>query len=144
MTAAKGEQGNFFVTGTDDYNEILGGSDLGVSKVRVKLQDGDSVQISGMRKVTFTPVTAPFVTNHAKATLYAGQFAVGEDIGAGRYKVTPGAGQSGNFFVDGGNYVNEILGGSDGLGVPSVEVDLSEGDVITISGMDQVVFTPES
>lgn len=32
VTAAKGEQGNFFVTGSDDYNEILGGSDLGLAK----------------------------------------------------------------------------------------------------------------
>lgn len=110
----------------------------------MKLQEGDSAQISGMRKVTFTPVTAPFVTSHSKTTLFAGRFVVGEDVGAGRYKVTPGAGQSGNFFVDGGSYTNEILGGSDGLGVPSVEVDLSDGDVVTISGMDQVIFTPES
>jgi len=140
VTAGAGQSGNFVVQGTDEYDEILGGSD-GVPKVRVRLQDGDSVQISGLSSVTFTPVSTPFVTAHEKVNLYAGTWTVGQDLGAGRYVATPGAGQSGNFVVE-AEGVDEILGGSDG--VPKVTVDLQSGDVVDISGLASVMMTPTS
>jgi hypothetical protein len=132
-----GQSGNFIVSGTNDYNEIFGS--IGVSRVRAKISDGDSIQISGLSQVNFTPVTTPLVTTHTPVTLYAGTWTAGEDVGAGRYVATPGAGESGNFIVNDGG-VNEILGGS--LGVPNVTLTLQDGDVITISGLNQVTMTP--
>jgi hypothetical protein len=146
VTPGAGQSGNFIVSGTDSYNEILGGgsSTGGVPKVRVQISDGDSIQISGLSSVTFTPVSTPFITTSTLVTLYAGTFTVGQDIGAGRYVATPGAGQSGNFIVSGTDSYNEILGGDSSLGgVPSVTVSLTNGDVISISGLSQVTMTPK-
>jgi hypothetical protein len=141
VTPGAGQSGNFIVQGTDSYNEILGGADgLGVSSVRARLTAGDQVQISSLSAVTFTPVSAPFVTTHTTVTLGAGTWVVGQDVGAGSYDATPGSGQSGNFIIDAEN-VNEILGGADGLGVPSVHFMVKNGDVINISGLSQVTLT---
>jgi len=80
-------------------------------------------------------------------TLFTGTFFVGQDIPEGRYVIT-GKGQ-GNFFVSRSgelmHVVNEIL--DDGssvftIGVPSITVDLIDGDEIEISGINEVVFTP--
>ncbi len=147
VTGGAGQSGNFSVSGTDSYNEILG-TDQSMSevpKVRVQISSGDQISISGLSSVTFTPVTAPFVTSHATTDLYAGSFTVGQDLGAGRYTVTPGSGQSGNFSTTGSNDYNEILGSDKSMGeVPSVSVSLANGDVIAISGMSQVTFTPNN
>ena len=145
VTTAAGQSGNFIVTGTDTYNEILGaaGGAGGVPEVRTQISAGDSIQLSGLATAIFTPVTKPLITNHKNVTLYAGTFTVGEDIGAGRYVATTTAGQSGNFIVTGNDQANEILGGSAANGgVPSVTTDLSVGDVISISGLSTVVMTP--
>lgn len=142
VTPGAGQSGNFIVHGTDSYNEILGETyGMGVSKVRVTISDGDSIQISNLSQVVFTPVTTPFVTSHMTTTLFAGTFTVGEDIGAGRYIATTSTAKSGNFIVHGVDSVNEILGQSQGMGVASVTVNLTDGDVITISGLDQVTLT---
>lgn len=146
VTPGAGQSGNFIVSGTDSYNEILGnaGAAGGVPKVRVQISDGDKVEISSLSSVTFTPVTAPFVTAHKTVNLYAGTFIVGQDIGAGRYEATPGAGQSGNFIVSGADSYNEILGGDTAYGgVPKVSVTLSNGDVIAVSSLSQVTMTAQ-
>lgn len=146
VTPGAGQSGNFIVSGNDSYDEILGGDSTtgGVPKARVQISNGDSVQISGLSSVLFTPVTAPFVTSHTLTTLYTGTFTVGQDIGAGRYVATPGTGQSGNFIVSGNDSYDEILGGNSSTGgVPSLTVSLSDGDIITISGMNQVTMTPK-
>jgi hypothetical protein len=141
VTPGAGQSGNFIVQGKDSYNEVLGDADgLGVSSVRARLTAGDQVQISGLSAVTFTPVSTPFVTTHATVALGAGTWVVGQDLGAGSYNATPGSGQSGNFIID-AEGVNEILGGADGLGVPSVHFSVKNGDVITISGLSQVTLT---
>jgi len=142
VTAPGSQSGNFTVGST--YNEILGndGSSLGVPTVRVQIKSGDQIQIQGLSSVVFTPVTAPYVTAHATINLGAGTWVVGQDIGAGRYVATPGAGQSGNFTV--GYTTNEILGSDSSAGqVPSVTVTLNKGDVIQISGMSQVTMTAQ-
>jgi len=140
VTAGPGQSGNFIVQGTDSYDEILGASSGdGVPEVRAQISKGDSIQISSLSQVIFTPVTTPLVTTHTLVTLYAGTWTVGQDIGPGRYVATPGSGQSGNFIVE-NESVDEILGGSDG--VPSVSVSLQSGDVITISSLSQVTMTP--
>jgi hypothetical protein len=142
VTAGAGESGNFIVQGTDTYDEVLGSStDLGVPKVRAQISTGDSIQISGLSKVTFTPVATPLVTTHTLVTLYAGTWTVGQDIGAGRYIATPGAGQSGNFIVI-NESVDEILGNSSAGGVPNVTVNLQDGDVVNIGSLSQVTMTP--
>ncbi len=145
VTTTSGQSGNFVVNGTDSYNEILGVSyGQGVPKIRVQISDGDQIQISGLSQVIFTPVTAPFRTSHTATTLYAGTFTVGQDIGAGRYVATTTAGSSGNFMVNGTDSYNEILGVSNGQGVPQVTVTLTDGDVIAISGLSQVTMTPSN
>ena len=146
VSTGAGQSGNFIVSGTDSYNEILGsnGGLGGVPTVRATISNGDQIQISGLSAVTFTPVSTPYSTAHATTTLYAGTWAVGQDIGAGRYVATPGSGQSGNFIVSGPDTYNEILGGdSSSGGVPSVTVSLSQGDVIAVSGLSQVVMTAQ-
>jgi hypothetical protein len=151
VTPGPGESGNFSTKGKDpltySYNEILG-SDTTFSQVpsvRAQINKGDQITISGLSAVTFTPVTAPYVTSHTTITLGAGTWVVNQDIGPGRYVATPGPGQSGNFSKKGKgftSYVNEILGSNTSYGqVPSVTVNLSKGDVIAISGMSQVVMT---
>ena len=147
VTGGSGQSGNFIVTGTDSYDEILGsaGGAGGVPKVRVQISTGDQIQISGLSTVVFTPVTAPFVTTHTTTTLYAGTFTVGQDVGSGRYVATPGTGQSGNFIVSGTDSYDEILGSAGGAGgVPNVSVTLSDGDIISISGLSQVTLTASS
>src|SRR5262249_35718381 len=112
VTTGPGQSGKFIVDGSDSYNEIFGdATSLRAPRVRARISRDDQIQISGLSNVTFTPVSAPFITTHSPVHLYAGTFVVGEDVGAGRYVATPGAGQSGNFIVDGGNSYNEILGG---------------------------------
>jgi hypothetical protein len=148
VTAGAGQSGNFSVTGTDSYNEILGAADASLSQVpmiRVQVSTGDQISISGLSSVTFTPVTAAFVTTQTTTNLYAGTFTVGQDIAAGRYVVTPGSGQSGNFSTSGNSDYNEILGSDKSLDeVPSLTVTLNKDDVIAISGMSQVTFTPSN
>jgi hypothetical protein len=145
VTPGPGQSGNFSTQGNNQtYNEILGVSDgEGVPSIRAQISTGDQITISGLSAVTFTPVpTASLVTANATVNLSTGTWTVGQDIGAGRYVATPGAGQSGNFTVSGADSYNEILGGStaDG-GVPSVTVSLTNGDVIQVSGMSQVTMT---
>lgn len=142
VTAGTGGSGNFIVHGADSYDEIIGNStDLGVPKIRVHISAGDSIQISGLSQVIFTPVTGPLVTTYGPVTLYAGTWTVGQDLGPGRYVATPGSGQSGNFIIT-REGVDEILGGAATLGVPSVTFTVKNGDVISISGLGQVTLKP--
>jgi len=144
VTTGPGQSGNFIVTGTDSYDEILGGSsaDSEVPEVRAQIGQGDQIQISSLSTVHFAPVTTPYVTGYARVTLFAGTWTVGQDLGPGTYTATPGAGQSGNFIIENEN-VDAILGGSsaDG-GVPSETFSVSNGDVIQISSLSTVVMTP--
>jgi hypothetical protein len=78
-----------------------------------------------------TPVTPPPVPTRqvsgTATTLGAGTFSGGTDVAPGLYDVTPGAGQSGNFFVQGTDTYNEILGTAQSMGVPKVRVQISAG-----------------
>lgn len=140
-------QGNFIIQNAQEsdlmVNEILGDpNNMGVSKVRVKLVKDEQIQLSGINKTHFEPVTAAFITEHKAASLHSGRWIVGEDVGSGRYVVTPKAG-SGNFIVykKGMPKVNEILGAN---GVKQVTTNLDEGDVITIMSLDGVDFAPQN
>lgn len=136
VTVAPGESGNFITSG--GINSILG-SEYGVTKVRAPLTENEEITISGLNTVTFTPVTAAFVTNHGDIELYSGKFVVGEDVGEGRYKVEPAAGEGGNFITSGG--VNEILGGE--YGVNETTINLRNGETVTISGIETVRLTAQ-
>jgi hypothetical protein len=75
--------------------------------------------------------------NEAPVQLPAGQFLVGKDIKAGRYKVVA-VGRGSNFKVfnsSGQNLVNTIIysDNSDGLGVSEYVTVLSDGDMIDAS-----------
>jgi hypothetical protein len=145
VSAGGGESGNFLVTGSDSYNIILGkeGAAGGVLQLRAHISKGDVIQISGLTHVTFTPVTAPFTTAYTTTNLYSGTFIVGEDIGPGKYLVTPGGGENGNFTVTGHDKYNAVLGGAKSIGgVPSATVTLTTGDVINITSLNQVLLTP--
>ncbi|MGH3261584.1 MAG: hypothetical protein ACRDNS_06280, partial [Trebonia sp.] len=61
------------------------------------------------------------------------------------YVITPAAGQSGNLSAsttDDPLAIDEILGTAGGLGVASVTSTLRKGEVVKISGLSRVTFTP--
>lgn len=116
---------------------------MGVSKVRTKVTDGDTIQLQSINKAHFEPVTSQFATVKQVTQLYTGRWVVGEDIVAGRYVAAPASG-NGNFVVYdalGLPKVNEILGDS---GVKQVTADLKNGEIIVISSLNQVNFTPQN
>ena len=143
VTTGQGQSGNFIVSGTDSYNEVLDASgSQGVTTVRVQISNGDQIQISGLSQVFFTPVSTPLVTTQSAATLYAGTWTVGQDLGPGRYVATAGSGQSGTFIIT-SEGVNETLSSSPtGGAVSSVTFRVENGDVIQVSGLEQVTLTP--
>jgi hypothetical protein len=144
VTAGPGQEGNFTVMGGNDYNEILGSDTASgaVPEIRVQISSGDQIQISGLSQVIFTPVTTPYVTTHTGVNLYAGTWTVGQDLGPGRYIATPAPNESGNFVIE-NEGVNEILGGDTSSGdVPNVTFTVKKGDVISVSGLSQVMLSP--
>lgn len=80
--------------------------------------------------------------------LFSGEWIVGQDIKPGRYKITTLDGQSGNFFIYENEteeypFVNFILENNGfGLGVEEANFDIQDGQVIELSGMDNVIFEP--
>lgn len=147
VTPADG-QGNFIITNAKsmdlNVNSILGAANgMGVSKVRVKLVGDEQIKLESINKTHFEPVATQLVTDHKALSLYSGRFIVGEDIGKGRYVATPASG-TGNFIIydkSGVPKTNEILGGN---GVKQVTVDLDNGDIITISALNQVDFATKN
>lgn len=148
ITTASGT-GNFFIYNGDDFpltNEILcvaGDEDdsFGVSKISTYLNEGETIEISGLNEVLFSPAPAEFSND-----LSAGRYHVGFDIKADDYIVTTDSG-SGNFFVydeDGYPLTNEILcvagEEDDSFGVSKIKVSLEEGYIIDISGLNNVHF----
>ena len=134
-----GNSGNIIVRrGTDLLvNEILGGgTDFGVSSVTTYLLNGDEIEIVGINSVNFNPVANRTLSN----TLSTGHWVVGVDIPAGQFDATTPSG-AGNLIIWRGRTlrVNEILGDGS-FGEERVRVNLADGDIITISGLDQVNF----
>lgn len=144
--------GNFIVEGNDwklYTNEILGMEyGLGVEKVRANIQNGDNIRLEGISKAHFEPVTTPFVTKVNQLFLYSGTWKVGEDIAAGRYRASVSNG-TGNFIIYGTDdllKINEILNANSDvdMGVKETTVNLDKGDIIKISSLNQVEFTPSN
>lgn len=143
ITAKAGESGNLSASSSDNplaINAILGDAGgLGVPSVTSTLTKGETLTISGLSAVAFTPAPTKLRTS-----LSTGDWVVGLDIAAGRYVAKPAQGGSGNFTVydkDGLPTTNEVLGVASGMGVPDVTVSLSDGDQIGISGLSGVTFT---
>lgn len=153
VTPTAGQSGELNVTGDDgDPSEISSMQGLGsssadgqVPKMRVDLKLGETVTLSQLKSATLVPVMAGAAPRRARTVLFAGTFVVGTDIAPGDYRVTPGPGQSGNFFVDGlEDDYNEILGTAADGGQSSLDVRLGAGDVIETRNMSEVIFTPEA
>lgn len=134
-----GGAGNFVVEkgGVPTVNEILDPSGKnGVKTVTCNLTKGESIKISSIKKVKFTPAETKISDK-----LSAGTWEVGVDIKPGRYvaKVKHG---SGNFVVNdnGVPTVNEILDASGENGVKTVTCDLKDGEIINVSSLNEVYF----
>ena len=119
-------------------NETLGGGATGVNTVTTYLLAGDQIVITGINNVTFVPAPNRTLSN----TLGTGSFIAGLDIPVGEFYVTTASG-SGRLIIWRGDdlVINEILqDGSFSEGEERIQVNLVIGDIITISGLDQVVF----
>lgn len=131
--------GNFFLydkSGMPQVNEILGGTEFGVTTVTTDLEEGQKIEIKSINNVLFKPAETKILSE-----LSAGTWEVGLDIEEGRYVASVESG-SGNFFVYRNKMpkVNEILEAAGELGVPNVTIELKKGDIIKISGLDKVTF----
>lgn len=123
-----------------------------VAKLRLELSDGDEVVLSagprqelGEFTLAFTPVASRRIEPiGGTVILYSGRWSVGDDLAPGRYVLEVDPGVRGSLQVVGGGHRGavELLDGdgADG-GRPSVSLDLSIGDRIAISGIDEVTFT---
>lgn len=93
------------------------------------------------------PEKEAYVNTAEAVELFTGKFEVGKDLKHGRYEITCEAG-SGNLFVYEGEmpYVNEVLASSAdeslGFGVTKIVVDIEDGNIVEISGINKVFFTP--
>lgn len=147
VTPLETGSGNFSQTDTNGNlldNEILTTDRYaGILKLRVVLTPGDVLNISGINKVHFQPVNTSFVTTVKSVTLTSGLFMVNQDIVAGRYVVTTLQGPAGTVMTYDSNAnpkVRGVLGGTSS--VSGKTVDLAVGDIIKISGLNNVTFTP--
>lgn len=121
----------------------------------VSNSEGEKTQKSSHEEISSTEVNTPEEAPEAPTeeteqpkeetkavdfTIGAGKYIVGDDVTAGKYTVsTPN--DMGNLIVNGDiTYVNEILGTSEDWAVNDIQVILFEGDVIEISGLQQVDF----
>ena len=133
--------GNFTIhnSGGSLLSNEIGGSSNGVSKYRAMFTEGSKIKISGM-SINIVPAQRS-LSAYGDTSLYAGYWLVGQDVTKGRYKATA-TNDSGNFVIrskSGSLKTNEILGDN---GVNEVVVELENNDIIQISGLNQVNFTP--
>lgn len=134
-----GGSGNFAIyskEGRLKTNEILGDGSYGNPLIETTISDGDSIRISGLETVIFTPAGRSL-----RNSLPSGSFEVGLDISPGTYIASATSG-SGNFVVyssSGRLKTNEILGIGD-YAISKVKVSLETGDTILISSLHAVDF----
>ncbi|MGL4742154.1 MAG: hypothetical protein ACRC41_15360 [Sarcina sp.] len=112
----------------------------GASKIPMKsvmvLEKGETLTISGLSNVKFTPYTP-----HYLSILNQGVYQVGTDVKPGEYKIEI---PSGNGIVTINNslgtpVLNEMLTGQ---GVQTVEMNLVNGYTILVNGVNGVKLTP--
>lgn len=134
-----GGSGNFIVNkdGVPVINDILDpNGENGVKTVTCDLSAGETIQISNINKVKFTPAQTKISDK-----LTTGTWEVGIDIKPGRYVASAKRG-AGNFIVynNGIPTVNEILDASGANGVKTVTCNLKDGEIINISSLNEVDF----
>ena len=161
LTPNIGQEGSITVTPPQTASDIslgcsqdmLGFADatnsdnMGISKMRLKLDKGDVIDINGVSKTHFEPVTTPFVSKIPKTiSLYAGRFVTGEDIAPGRYTIVAAKGFGSVYIYD--NNIQSQQNISDQKGSyasndpKSATITLKNGNPIFITGIEQVVFNP--
>jgi hypothetical protein len=146
----KGDSGSFHIHGDKRYtvDEILGvdGEPDSSPRVRTVVLNGIQIRIGGEGAVLFKPVTSPYSTTRSRTTLHSGAFVVGQDIGAGPYRATPGEGFGGVLYVvgtDGKTKLSSILDSTPTSGeVGFLDLSLAEGETVNITGIPEVKFTP--
>lgn len=119
-------------------NEVLGGGNTGINTITTYLLTGDRVIITDINNVTFTPAPDRSLSNR----LGSGNWVVGLDVPAGSFTVTTPTGV-GQIIIWRGNelVLNELIqDGNFPEGEEQLLVNLVIGDIITISGVDEVVF----
>ena len=130
--------------------DFAGGPDGPVATLRLELSDGDEVVLTGGPRGEFTLAFTPVVSRWIEpidgtVTLHSGRWSVGEDLAPGRYVADVAPGARGFLSVDraGIRTAMELLDGdgADG-GRPSVALDLSIGDRVAVSGMNEVTLRP--
>lgn len=136
--------GHYQITATSGRGNITGDTKLSLnimlsaqsdsdnmylSKYDTYLFEGDSIDISGLQGVKFTPIKTG--SNIDSGELNAGNYVVGLDIKPGRYKIKAVAG-NGNLIVEDGS-VNEMLGTdtADGMYVNETTQELEKGQVLS-------------
>ena len=133
--------GNFSIWRGSDMlvNEVLSNAgNMGVNTITTYILNGDEIDISNIPNVTFKPVE----NRGPRNTLSAGNWIVGDDIRAGYFYATAPNG-IGTLIIWRGNelLVNEILhDGSANVGEDRIMVQIQRGDIITITGLNKVVF----
>lgn len=127
--------------GTRGVNEIFTAAlrtSLRVHTVTTDLEEGEVITIEQLGTVSFLPAPASMTT-----ALSSGTWITGFDVPAGSYVVTnANQGEQGtiSIVVDGKVVKNEILGTVGGVGRDSLPLEISEGQTVTIHGLNNVVF----
>lgn len=147
ITTSDAKTGNLFIyEGSLPYvSEMLGYSEqfnMGTPSVTTDIKDGNTIQISGLNDVIFTPADTVLRTE-----LTTGNWIVGLDVPEGTYDATTtDANKTGNFVVynNGLPTTNTLLGVVDSMnvGVEKVKVKLKDGNEIKIGALKNVVLTP--
>jgi hypothetical protein len=140
VTPIDGE-GTFLVTGSlRSINSYLGNTKgMTTQKVRVKILNGDKIQVHNIKKVHFEPVKTPFVTSQKETILYTGRWFIGEDILKGKYKIISIDGDENLVIYDktGLSKVTETIKMN-----TNNQVNLQDGDILNVFGVNKLKFIP--
>lgn len=146
-------RGRYFVTSEDTGNilvkkdstllvsEVLGKNEIGigVSSLVVDLEDQSIITIRNIKKVKFTPYETNLLTS-----LIPGSYLVGLDVEKGKVDIVATEGSGILYIYDSINSThpisNEILSKntSTGLGVSHVTKELQIGQIIRLTGINNV------
>lgn len=139
------ETGSIEIDGSTDVYETLGDAFYAVQSVTFTIEEGDTIEISGLSVVRFEP----FVEGEnidsgtpVPVDLATGIWICGVDIAPGRYTVTPvEVDEVGSIGVDGSVEVYETIG-DEFYAEPSVTFTIEEGDTIEIINLSAAHFEP--
>ena len=129
------------------FADATNSDNMGISKMRLKLVKGDTIDLNGVNKTQFKPITTPFVSKTPKETfLYAGRFVTGEDIAPGRYKIVATKGNGAVYIYNDNMQSQQLISDQKGdyttNDPKSATITLKNGNPIFITGIEQVDFVP--